>query len=130
MHPKIGYFPESSFTLSPDSRLPNWFSVPNEYDRKDLTVEIYYYAPWFGKTNLSTILIGPPPTNQKLDKKYGVVEWHPISKNNLDSGTNRYPSYHIAKVGEIIELVEHKAMEPTFYISDDPELTKSLSQRH
>lgn len=89
-----------------------------------MTVEIIYYVPWFGKTNLTTILIGPPPNNQKLDKKYGNVEWHPISKKNLESGTNHYPSFHIASVDGVIELIEHKIMEPIFYISDDPKLMK------
>jgi hypothetical protein len=37
------YFPESSFELAPDSRLPKWFKIPNELSRSDITVQMNYY---------------------------------------------------------------------------------------
>jgi hypothetical protein len=37
------YFPESSFDLAPDSRLPKWFAIPNGLSRSDITVQMNYY---------------------------------------------------------------------------------------
>ena len=122
--PWIGWCPESNFTLSPDSRFPKWFSVPPGYEQKDLTVEIYYYTPIPPvSSNFKTILLGPPPDHKQLDKKIGTVQWHPATRSYSD-----YPSYHIVTVNGAVELVEHKKMEPIFYISDDPEMSKILKK--
>lgn len=119
MQPQIGYFPESSFTLSPDSRLPKWFSIPAGYDRKDLTVQIFYYAPWLGKTNIKAILIGSAPNNPITEKKYGHVETLSTAEKKTD-----YPNFQIANLGGITEIIKHKKMEPIFYISDDQKLIR------
>jgi len=33
-----------------------------------------------------------------------------------------YPSYEIITVGGITEIIEHRKMEPIFYVTDDPEV--------
>lgn len=119
MQPQIGYFPESTFTLSPESRLPKWFRIPAGYDRNDLSVQVSYYAPWFGKTNIKAILVGPAPNNLTIDKKYGNIE-----KLSTTDKVTDYPGFLIANLGGVTEIIEHKKMEPIFYISDDPKLTK------
>jgi hypothetical protein len=48
------YFPESRFELAPDSRLPNWFTLPENLSRADVTVRMSYYIEpcgIFGKKN-------------------------------------------------------------------------------
>lgn len=118
-HPAIGIFSESSFTLSPDSRLPKWLTIPPGLARKDITVEIFYYAPPpFIRSNFKAILTGPPPENKILSKKVGVQHKHPHYANDR----SRYPTYNIAEVDGIKELIEHRQREPIFYISDDPQL--------
>lgn len=37
------FFPESQFELAPDSRLPKWFTVPENLSRADVTVRMSYY---------------------------------------------------------------------------------------
>ena len=125
-HPRIGCFAESNFDLSDESRYPKWFNIPQGYERKDLSVRIYYYAQPFGETNFRTVLIGPPPENRILQKKFGTSEWHPVTKAKIDAGLDHYPSYHIVRVDGMAELVEHRKMEPIFYISDDAELKKAI----
>jgi len=123
--PWIGWMPESNFTLSLDSRFPKWFTIPPGYDRKDLAVEIYYYAPPpFINSNFKTTLLGPPPEYKQLAKKIGTGQWHPITKSYSD-----YPNYYIVKVDNTVELIEHKKMEPLFYISDDVELKQTFTQK-
>ena len=118
-HPYIGLIPDSNFTLSADSRLPKWFSIPPGYTRKDLTVEIYYYAPPpFIRSNFKAILIGPPPEQKVLLKKIGIMHKHP----NYANDRSRYPTYNVAVVDGIKEMIEHRQREPIFYISDDPQL--------
>jgi hypothetical protein len=118
-HPSIGFLPESNFSLSPDSRLPKWFSIPPGYSRKDVTVEIYYYVPPpFIRSNFKAILIGPSPENKVLAKKIGIMRDHP----NYANERFKYPTYNIAVVDEIKEIIEHRQPEPIFYISDDPRL--------
>jgi hypothetical protein len=123
--PWIGWLPESVFTLSTDSRFPNWFTIPPGYDRKDLTVKIYYYAPPpLMISNFKSILLGPPPEYKQLEKKIGTVQWHPATKSYSD-----YPSYHIVRVGKTVELIEHKKMEPIFYISDDGAMKQVITRQ-
>jgi hypothetical protein len=125
--PWIGWCPESNFMLSPDSRFPKWFALPPGYDRKDLTVEIAYYAPPpFIKSNFKTVLLGPAPGYRQLDKKIGIVRLHPITEKQLNAGVDHYPSFHVVQVNGTDELIEHKKMEPIFYISDDPEMIRTM----
>jgi hypothetical protein len=37
-----------------------------------------------------------------------------------------YPSYEIITVNGITEIIEHRKMEPIFYITDDPAVWKEL----
>ena len=118
-HPAIGILSESSFTLSPDSRLPKWFTTPPGLTRKDISVEIFYYVPPpFIRSNFKAILVGPPPENKIISKKIGVQHDHP----NYANDRSRYPTYNIAAVDGIEEIIEHRQMEPIFFITDDPQL--------
>src|SRR5258708_39781305 len=38
-----GFFPESSFELARESRLPKWFTLPSGLSRSDVTVTMDYY---------------------------------------------------------------------------------------
>ncbi len=117
-HPIIGLLPESNFTLAPESRIPKWFSLPSELDRKDLKVEIFYYVPPpFIMANLKAVLIGPPPENKILEKKIGFVKDHPKFKDRFTK-----PSFNIGSIDGIEEIIEHRKRGPVFYISDDPKL--------
>ena len=124
-HPYVGLFPESQFRLAPESRLPRWFSIPGEYKREDVSVEIFYYAPLFGNTNFIAYLNGPPPEQKKLDKKYGRAERHPVSKKKLEAKVDHYPSFLITVAG-VTELIEHRHMAPIFHVSDDPEMKRYI----
>ena len=38
-----------------------------------------------------------------------------------------YPSYNAITVNGITDIIEHKRMEPIFYVTDDPAVWKALS---
>jgi hypothetical protein len=52
----------------------------------------------------------------------GEESWHPqtIKKQNSNGGfdPSAYPLYAIIKANGIVEVVEHRRMEPIFYITD------------
>src|ERR1700730_4855841 len=39
-----GFFPEATFTLAPESRLPSWFKLPTEQSRANVTVSMSYFV--------------------------------------------------------------------------------------
>ena len=122
----VGLSLESSFELSPESRFPRWFSIPQGFKRKDLTVKIYYYSPIPPYTyDIKIELLGPSPEFRVLHRKTGKHRWHPDSERR---GYQSYPGYVVASVNGIDEVIEHKAMEPIFYVSDDAKLISEIKQ--
>lgn len=122
----LGLSFEASYTLSPESRFPRWFSMPEGYGRKDLTVQIHYYAPIPPFTyDLKAELLGPPPDFRVLDRASGMHRWHPDSERR---GYQSNPGYVIASVNAIEEVIEHRGLEPIFYISDDPKLIDEMKR--
>ena len=45
------------------------------------------------------------------------------------TGPLLYPIYEIVTVNGIVEVIEHRRTEPTFYITDDPEIRRKLGVR-
>ncbi len=125
MHPNFGWFPESNFDLANESRLPNWFSLPNGLSREEVNIELLYYVPPpLFKSNVKAILIGPPPENKKLGTKIGIGK-KVLPKTSKDR--SQYPRYKIININGIEEVIEHRKMEPFYYVSDNPTLKKSLT---
>jgi hypothetical protein len=42
------------------------------------------------------------------------------------TGRIPYPSYEALTARGLVEIVEHRKMEPIFYVNDDPEVRKRL----
>jgi hypothetical protein len=115
------YFPESTFQLASDSRLPKWITLPAGVTRKDVEVTMsYYFKPW-GDDASFTLQNGKHVIRQ-IDGK--LVCTHPIV---LSGSTSDYPSYAAVVVNGTTELIEHKRMEPIFYVTDDPAVWKYYS---
>ena len=61
----------------------------------------------------------------------GRTREHPrsILKRNRYGGYDQdaYPLWTIVDVKGVIEVIEHRRMEPVFFVSDDPTLTKEAS---
>jgi hypothetical protein len=117
---------ESRFELAQQSRLPRWFSLPSGMQRDGLNVTLVYYtAP----------LSGPPVADvtlrdsggRMLNEVVATLKGEPQSLNSK-SGSNEsaYPMYEVLTANGISEVVEHRRMEPIFYINDDPEVRRKL----
>jgi hypothetical protein len=132
------YFPESSFELAHESRLPKWFTLRSGLTRPDVTVTMDYYIDSGGRTatfKLLDVRKQPPwpegrPSGRRLADVNGTNKGsEPLTlKNNPRpiSGQIPYPSYEIITANGITEVIEHRKMEPIFYIVDDPAVLSEL----
>lgn len=124
-----GVFPESSFVLSPESRLPRWFTPPTGTARSDLTVTMDYYAEPWGRTATFKL---KSKDNRTLVSMTGAVRGsQPSHLGSAGTGSPAgYPLYQVVTVNGVVEVVEHRAMEPIFYVTDDAAVWKELGLRH
>jgi hypothetical protein len=44
----------------------------------------------------------------------------------LKNSSQGYPSYEVITIDGLSDVVEHRAMEPTFYMTDDPAVREEL----
>jgi hypothetical protein len=107
---------ESSFHLASESRLPRWIALPPGLTRKDVSVTLNYYS------TLSTLaddakFILRDKKGKKLTEVKGKVKHHPWTG---------YPAYTAVVVNGTAEIIEHRKMEPIFYVNDDPAIRKKF----
>jgi hypothetical protein len=121
-----GLFPEASFSLAPESRLPKWFTVPQGQTRETVTVTMDYHVSPLGRTatfsfqDLSGRVIATATGRQ--------LGLEPLHRKTKQSGyPDGYPSYEVINVDGTIEIIEHRQMEPIFYVTDDPDVRAELA---
>ena len=116
------YFPESTFELSRDSRLPKWFALSPGVSRLEAAVTMSYYS---GRT---VTFILRDAKDRKLAEVNGTTKGHePRTLKNPPPGfPPGYPAYEIITVNGMTEIIEHRQMEPIFYITDDPAVWAEL----
>lgn len=116
---------ESNFDISKESRLPKWFAIPAGMTRADLTVKLDYYS--LPEQSVFTLYdkIGKK-LSVKKGKRYGGYIAPKELKNPPPGFPKGYPAYEIIIVDGIIDIVEHRQMEPIFYMTDDPAVWKEF----
>jgi hypothetical protein len=120
------YFPESSFELAKESRLPKWITLPPGLKRTDVALTMNYFStPW----GYDTQFILRDKNNQTIEKKYGRSKCGLgfQVRNPPEGFPPGYPAYKPNTVNGITEIIEHKKMEPLFYVTDDPVVWKQYS---
>jgi hypothetical protein len=120
-----GLFPESTFQLSDASRLPKWFALNAGLSRSQVTVEMSYYISPLGGT--ATFVMKQRDGSVISTAKGKVRGDHPIYLGPpISDPLRRYPSYEVVTVNGISEAIEHRAMEPIFFVSDDAVVLNQL----
>ena len=122
------FFPEASFELAKDSRLPKWFSIPPPLTRSQVSVRMDYYIPPWGRRATFTMM---GPGNQVIAKVTGTVDGDEPKTLSTKSGVSNaaFPSYEVVTVSGVTDIVEHRKTEPLFYVSDDPEVWAALVKK-
>jgi hypothetical protein len=118
-----GFFPESMFRLAPESRLPRWYILPKEVERKGVSLEMRYYAlP--EKTKVMFIL--EHTGGKRISKTEGVALGLPMNSKGKEKSSGEYPSYRAVKVNGVVDVIEHRKMNDIFYLCEDPSIWKAL----
>ncbi len=119
------YFPESTFDLASESRLPKWITLPPGLTDADVTITMNYYVKPWGR---SATFILKDKKEQVLTKVSGKTRG--LGPNQLKHPPPRfppgYPAYEVITVNGVTEIIEHRKPEPIFYITDDPAVWKEL----
>lgn len=118
---------ESSFELALESRLPKWFDTPKGKLRTNFKITMDYYTKPSGRTAKIKMIDESGKTLQKV--KGTLLGGRPIElKSSLEGLSKEYPSYEIITVNGIADIVEHRKMEPIFYMSDAPAVWKLVNK--
>jgi hypothetical protein len=116
------YFPESTFQLASESRLPKWVTLPPELTRANASLTMNYrVVPW----RSAQFILGDK-NGHILKKENGKMRCGaPFELENPPQGfPSGYPAYEAITVHGITEIIEHKKMEPIFYVTDDTAVWK------
>jgi hypothetical protein len=86
----------------------------------------YYPAPLIGSERLATVTlrIRHGGSEQVVAKLKGR---EPLTlEPHFESGPIPYPPYELLTANGVTEIIEHRRMEPVFYITDNPEVRRKL----
>jgi hypothetical protein len=117
------YFPESTFRLANESRLPKWVTLPAGLTRPDVSLTVSYYTTlWGGDAEFT--LFGKD--QQKIEKESGRVRCNaPFDLKNRSEGVAYgYPNYDAVTVNGVTEIIEQRKPEDILYVTDDPAIWK------
>ena len=116
------FLAESTFSLASDSRLPRWVTLPPELTRAHASLTMSYYVmPW-----RRAQFILRDENGHVLKKEDGKMRCSaPFELKNPPQGfPSGYPAYEAITVRGVTEIIEHKKMEPIFYVTDDTAVWK------
>lgn len=115
---------ESEFNLAQDSKLPKWLSLPEGIERKDIIVTLTYYTDSDVKISMHK-QGGWFSTIQSVS---GTSKWHPEywAWAQEDWPLRSHPGFTVIEVKGSSEIIEHKTMEPVFYVSSEKQVQNVL----
>jgi hypothetical protein len=63
---------------------------------------------------------------RRSPKLRALKRLEPLNLENVDGPPYNHPQYEIITVGRTTEVIEHRKMEPIFYVTDDPSVLSKL----
>jgi len=119
------WFPESTFELASESRLPKWITLPPGLARADVSITMNYYVMPWGRSATFILKDTKGKIRTKVDGKTRGLG--PLQLKHPPPGfPPGYPSYEVITENGTTEIIEHRKPEPIFYITDDPAVWKEL----
>lgn len=112
---------EARFALASESRFPIWFAAAETRGQVTLT----YLTPNHSSPDaVLEMKVG----NGKTLSVRGQACWHPIMRTRGSPDRSSYPMYRYLLADGKVEVIEHRQMEPVFWISDNPRFLKEARE--
>ena len=119
------WFPEATFELASESRLPKWITLPPGLTRADVSITMSYYVMPWGRS--ATFILRDMKRKIRTKVNGKMRGGGPNQLKHPPPGfPPGYPAYEVITVNGITEIIEHRKPEPIFYITDDPAVWKEL----
>lgn len=115
---------EASFYLSTESRLPKWFDLPEDTNRADITLQMTTYIVPSEKTIFTLKGKGGRTISEITAHRKGGY----LYPKKLASSPDGYPSFEVLIYDGVTDIIEHKKMEPIFYLTSDKDIWRELYQ--
>lgn len=116
---------EASFELSPESRLPKWIEVDPDASRGNYKLTMDYYL---GPKSAEAVFKLYDLNGKKKVQLKGDTAKYPLKLKNPPAGyPKNYPLYQVITINGVTDIVEHRKMEPYFYMTDDPAVWNELA---
>jgi DUF4097 and DUF4098 domain-containing protein YvlB len=92
---------------------------------------VYYPAPLKGSRRLAVITLRTRSGGHKLQEVQATLRGNmPVALNTgAVGGDIEYPIYEVLTVDGVVDVVEHRRLEPVFYMTDDSSIRRSLGLR-
>jgi hypothetical protein len=119
------WFPESTFELASESRLPKWNTLPPGLTRADVSITMSYYVMPWGRSATFILQDAKGKIRTKVNGKTRGLGPNQL-KHPPPGFPPGYPAYEVITVNGITEIIEHRKPEAKFYITDDPAVSKEL----
>ena len=105
--------------------MPKWITLPPGLTRADVSITMNYYVKPWGSSATFILKDTKGQVLEKVDGKVkGLEPFH--LKHSPPGSAPGYPSYELITVNGITDIIEHRKLEPIFYITDDPAVWKEL----
>jgi hypothetical protein len=120
-----GLIPEATFELASSSRLPRCLTPPAGLSRSDVSVTLSYYVSPLRRSATLTLY---DAKRRKLATVSGTLrDTAPSTLKTPRPGfPSGYPAYEVLSANGTTDVLEHRAMEPVFYLTDDAAIWAEL----
>jgi hypothetical protein len=86
-----------------------------------------YYGPLIGSARTATVTLQTRQGRTLSEVVATMQGREPLTlQPHSDTGPIPYPSYEVLTAHGITDVIEHRRMEPIFYIADDPKVRRKL----
>jgi hypothetical protein len=119
------WFPESTFELASESRVPKWITLPPGLTRADVSITMSYYVMPWGRSSIFILKDTKGQIRTKVRGKDRGLGPNQL-KHPPPGFPPGYPAYEVITVNGITDIIEHRKPEPIFYVTDDPAIWKEL----